>query len=68
MIETSQNVKNKDGRFCTSVECVVKAHRLEQIMNVPEDENCVYHSFMLGLKEIGKGDKFKQVTDLRYEL
>ena len=47
---------------------MIEAPRLGEIVNVPDDRSYGYHSFMLGLKMIGKDDTFKRVTDLRYEL
>ena len=37
-------------------------------MDVPKDENCCYHLFMLALKDIGRVNKFKIMTDPWYEL
>ena len=47
---------------------VINLAQLSIIINVDASGSCGYHSFILGLKDIGKQDKFGTITDLRFNL
>ena len=47
---------------------MIQVAELGTIVNVANDGNYGYHSFILGLKDIGKENKSKTLTDLRYKL
>ena len=47
---------------------MVEAYTLGKNVEVSKDGNYGYHSIILGLKDIGKEDEFRTITDLRYRI